>query len=270
MLTILNRHMKETHSSRSCFTLHVSTVGPGIIGVMIVLVTSLMNPRWANGGVVIEQKVTTGAAGKPGRTINRTIMVQGDKEKFVVNDHVSIMIDAKAETVTLLDSQQKIFRELPFKKVMGTLFDPNHLLYLPFKSTDKTRRVLGFKCQDYTGAKYSGPLMTSVTACFSSDAPGLEDFSHFMKTELQRLGHRAHGVSVPAGVPLIIESSHGANPSFTMRDLPEKELLAFKSRIAKIPPQLTSEEVTKITSEKLTPDVFSTPAGYTRHGPALD
>jgi hypothetical protein len=270
VLVILNRPMKETQSNPPCSTVRVSTVSLGITGITFVLLALLMNPRSVEAGVVIAQKITTSAAGSPGQTVNHTIMVQDDKEKFVVDAHVSIVIDLNAEKVTLLNSQHKVFRELPFKQVMGTLFDPNHFLYLPFKSTDKTRRVLGFKCQSYTGTKYSGPLMTSVTACFSSDAPGSEEFSHFLKTELERLGHRAQGVSIPAGIPLIIESTHGGNPSFTMRDIAEKDLLAFKSRIAKIPPQLTRQEVTKLTSVKLPLDAFSTPAGYTRQGPAMD
>ena len=248
----------------------MSTRSLELASIVIILLVSLINPREAHAGVVIEQKVTTGAAGAPGRTANRTIMMQGDKEKFVIDDHLSIVIDPKGDKVIVIDSQHKIFRELPFKRVMGTQFDPNRLLYLPFKSTRKTRHVIGFTCEDYTGGKYSGPLMTTVAACFSTQPVGSREYSRFIKTELQRLGRRAQGVSIPAGVPLIVESTHGANPSFTMPDLPEKELLAFKSRIAKIPPQLTRAEVTKISPEKLSPDVFSTPTGYTRRGPKLD
>ena len=79
-------------------------------------------------------------------------------------------------------------------------------------------------------------------------------------------GSPGGAISFPAGVPLIIESTRGVNPSFVLADVPKEEAARFKSRIAKIPPQVTREEVTKITSEKLSPDAFNTPAGYVRVG----
>jgi hypothetical protein len=256
---------KQLCSIRSARTLHLE-----MICLMIILLVVTLDRRIANAGLVIEQRVTMGAAGAPGRTINRTLMVQGDKEKFEINDHQSLVFDASAETVTALDSQSKIFRELPFRKVMGTALDPNRLLYMAFKSTDSTREILGSKCQDYTSALYKGPLMVVTTACFSTSPAGSDEFSRLMKSVIQHLRRRARGVVLPDGIPLVIESTRRANPSFTPVDVPEKEALIFKSRIAKIPPQLTRQEVTKITSATLTPDVFNTPAGYTRRGAVPD
>ena len=137
---------------------------------------------------------------------------------------------------------------------------------MAFKSTDKTRELLGFKCRDYTGAIYSGPLMAATTACFSTDAAGSDEFTHFMQSMFRRSGKSGGAISFPAGVPLIIELTRGVNPSFVPADVPKEEAARFKSRIAKIPPQVTREEVTKITSEKLSPDAFNTPAGYVRVG----
>ncbi len=79
-------------------------------------------------------------------------------------------------------------------------------------------------------------------------------------------GKSGGAISFPAGVPLIIELTRGVNPSFVPADVTKEEAARFKSRIAKIPPQVTREEVTKITPEKLPPDAFNTPAGYVRVG----
>jgi hypothetical protein len=197
-------------------------------------------------------------------------MLQDDKEKFQVAEDVSVVIDASKRIVTLLDSGHKTFRELPFKTVRGTSLDPDRPLYMSFKSTDKTRELLGFKCRDYTGARYSGPLMAATTACFSADAAGSDEFTHFMQSMFRRSGKSNWAISFPVGFPLIIESMRGVNPSFVPADVTKEEAARFKSRIAKIPPQVTREEVTKITSEKFPPDAFTTPAGYTRLGKEPD
>jgi len=235
-------------------------------GIIIILLIAMFNPGTAKAGVVIEQRISIGAPGAPGSVRTSTLMLQDDKEKFQVDDHVSVVIDATDRTVTVLDGTHKSVRELPFKRVKWTSFDPNRLLNVPFKSTDKTRELLGFTCRDYTGASYSGPLMAATTACFSTDAAGSDEFTHFMQLMLRRPGKSGGAVSLPMGVPLIIESTRGVNPSFAPPDVPKEEAARFKSRIAKIPPQVTREEVTKITHEKIPPDAFNTPAGYVRVG----
>lgn len=240
-----------------------------MIAITIILLIAILSPVMARAGVIIEQRITVGAPGAHRSVRTRTLMLQDDKEKFQVDDHVSVVIDASNRIVTLLDSGHKTFRELPFKIVIGSTLNPHHLLNVPFKSTDKTRELLGFRCRDYTGARYSGPLMAATTACFSTNAAGSDEFTHFMQLMLRRSGKSGGAISFPVGVPLIIESTRGVNPSFVpadVTDVTKEEAARFKSRIAKIPPQVTREEVTKITPEKLPPDSFNTPAGYVRVG----
>lgn len=237
---------------------------------MLLMLTAMLNLRVALAGVVIEERVTDGASGPKSIVTNRTLMVQDDKEKFLINDHQSLVIDADAGTVTALDDRHMMFRDLPFGKIIGTNMDPNRLLYMAFTNVDNSRKVAGFKCRDYKGVTYAGPLMRATTACFSTGVAGADEFGHFMKSLLQRVGSRARGVSIPAGIPVVVESTHGVNPSFTPVGVADKEALQFKNRIAKIPAQVTREEVIKITSKKLSRDVFSTPRGYTRVGPEPD
>jgi hypothetical protein len=242
-------------------------VTPRMISIIIIVLVATFNPGRAKAGVVIEQKITISAPGEPSSVRNRTLMLEGDKEKFQVDEHVSVVIDITNRTATMLNYANKAFRELPLGNVIGTTLDPNYLLYIAFKSTDHTRELAGFKCHDYTGVTYVGPTFTVTTACFSTNAAGSDDFSHFMRL-IEGLSGRT--ISVPAGVPLIIESTRKVNPAFSPPDIPAKEAVKFKTQIAKIPPQVTQTVVTKITSEKLSPDVFNSPAGYTRLGPRLN
>ncbi|GEM_PF-2286797 len=241
-----------------------STITAGIV------LAAVAAPKNVKAGIVIEQKVTIGNGTSVAREGGQKLMLQGDKEVLLLNDQQSVVIDADAAKVTTIDRGHKLFRELPFRKVMGTSLDPNRFLYLPFKSTGKFERILGVKCEDYKGVKVRGPLMTSVTACFSTEAQGSKTFAHLMKLVVERLGRKAQGVWLPDGLPLMVEATRATNPSFTFPDVPPKDLLQFKQRIAKIPPQVTRQVVTKLTSEKLTPEAFRVPAGYKRVGPLPD
>ena len=236
-----------------------------MMSIIIILLVTILNPAMAKAGVVIEQRITFNSPGEPGSVRKRTLMLQGDKERFQIDDRMSIVIDADSRTVAVLDDLNKSVRELPLKRVIGTTRDPNYLLYMAFKSTDKTRELLGFKCRDYTGTAYIGATIAVTTACFSTDAAGSDDFSHFMKSMVRDSGPPGRSISVPAGVPLIIESTLRVNPALASPDIPAQETVRFRNRISKMPPQVTRVVVTKITSEKLSPDKFSSPAGYTRH-----
>jgi hypothetical protein len=262
--------MRDTDFNRHYPACPSSAANTVMVGMTILLAVAVLDPQTAKAGVVIEQRITVSTPGEPGSVRNRTLILQDNKEKFQIRDGVSIIIDANDRTVNLLDDGHKIFRELPFRKVIGSSLDPNSSLYLAFKTTDKTRELLGFKCRDYAGARYRGPLMASATVCFSTDAPSSKDFSHFVESTIPRAAQSSGSISVPAGVPLIIESSKGINPSFVRQDVPKEEAERFRSRIAKIPPQVTRVEVTKIESKQLSPEVFNIPTGYSRIGPEVN
>ena len=241
-----------------------------MIGITIILLGATLNPPIAKAGMVIEQRITVGAPGAPGPVRNRTLMLQGDKEKFQVREGISVVIDANDRTVMLLDETHKTYHELPFARVIGSSLDPNSPLYLAFKTTDKTHELLGFKCRDYAGARYRGPLMAATTACFSTDAPSSAEFTHFVQSTVRRATQFGGSISLPSGVPLIIELTRGINHSFVPADVSKEEAERFRSRIAKIPPQITRVEVTKIESKQLSPEVFTIPTGYSRIGRAVN
>jgi hypothetical protein len=262
--------MRDADPRQHYFASPASRAAAAIIVCFIIILIAMTKPPLAIAGVIIEQRISISSGGAPGSVRDRTLILQDDKEKVQIRDGLSVVIDANERTVTVVDDQHKIFRQLPFRKVVGSSLDPNSPLYMSFKTTDKTRESLGFKCRDYTGATYRGPLMAATTACFSSDVPNSEEFSHFVQSTIRHLGTSNASISIPIGVPLMIELTRGINRSFVPQDVPKQEADRFRARIAKIPPQVTRIEVTKIESKKLSPDLFSIPTGYSRRGPALD
>lgn len=260
--------MNETYLRQACSSRPLSSARSIMVGIAILLL--IVGVGSVTAGVIIQQRITVGTLGEPASVRNRTLMLQDDKERFEVKDGVSIVIDANYRTVTMIDDKHKIFREVALGKIIGTPLDPDGRLYLGFTTTDKTRKLLGFKCRDYTGARYHGPLMEVTTACFSTDAPNSEEFSHLVQSMVQHAGPAGASISVPSGVPLIIESTSGVNPSFVLPDASKEEAERFRSRLAKIPPQVTRVEVTKIESKQLLPEVFNIPTGYSRRGPEVN
>jgi hypothetical protein len=258
--------MGETDNNRTCLARPLNTVNSKTISIAITLLVTIFSSGIVEAGVIIEQKITQGAPGALGAVRKSTLMLQDDKVKFELRDRVSVVIDSDDQKVTVIDDGRKTFHELPFRKVVGTSFDPNRLLYTTFNGTDKTRVLAGFKCRDYAGARYNGPLMVATTACFSTDVAGSDDFTHFLKSMARHSRYPKAATSRPPGIPLIIESTRGINPAYVPPHVSTKEAERFKSTIAKIPPQTTRVEVTKITSEKFSPDAFNTPSGYKRVG----
>jgi hypothetical protein len=262
--------MRYTDSNQRHCSRPLSATNAIVMGITVMLLGAAFNPPMVRAGVIIEERITAGTAGEPGSVRNRTLMLQDDKEKFQIRNGMSVVIDANDRTVTLFDESHKTFHELPFRRIVGSNLDPNGPLYLIFKTTDKTRELLGFKCRDYAGTRYRGPLMAATTACFSTDAPSSAEFSHFLQAAVRHVVQSGTSLSVPSGVPLIIQSTRGVNPSFFPADVPKEEAERFRSRIAKIPPEVTRVEVTKIESKPLSPDVFNIPTGYTRVGPEVN
>jgi hypothetical protein len=239
------------------------------VGAAMVVLMAAINPGPARAGVVIEQRISVGNGAAPSAVRSRTLMLQDDKEKFQIVNGMTVIIDANDRTVMFLDDKNKIFSELPLRRLIGTSLDPNRDVYQAFKSSNRSRELLGFKCQDYTGERNSGPLLTATTACFSTNATGANDFDHFIKTIVRHSG-RLEGASIPAGLPLAIESKRGVNTSFVPPDVSVEEAHRFQRQIAHIPTQITRVDVTKITSVKLSTDTFTAPAGYVRRGPRPD
>ena len=65
-----------------------------MIAITIILLVAILSPVMTRAGIIIEQRITVAAAGTPGSVSTRTLMLQDDKEKFQVDDHVSVVIDA--------------------------------------------------------------------------------------------------------------------------------------------------------------------------------
>jgi hypothetical protein len=236
-----------------------------------VVVIAMLASVTARAGVVMEEEETNSAAGAAGGKHNRTVMIEGHKQK-VVTDKRSVVIDLDSGSMTLINPGEKTYFQMPFPPQGPMSQSMKSLIsqHLDYQKAEGQRTVAGFKCQDY---KSSGKLPTgeySATSCFSSDAPGAAEFTAFQTALAAKVGSGSAGAAkIPEGVPLAIHTVTKMT-GFSMPGIPPEQAKMMSQMMANRPPVVSDTTVTKIAAQKLGADTFAVPAGYTkREMPAM-
>ena len=225
----------------------------------------------ARAGVVLEQEETlsngaaAGTSGPPPR--KRTVMVEGNKEKMILDGGRYVIIDLDKGTLTMISSANKTYIESPFppagargmmaKQFVGDSFN--------YQKTDKKQTVAGYNCVEYTNSSKTPNSVSSTTACYSKDAPGAAEYAAFQKAAALKvsatLGPESAGI--PDGIPLLTHTSRKLT-GVTMPGLPPDQATKLSQMMANRPPMVSDLKVIKITAETLPADTFSIPEGYTK------
>jgi hypothetical protein len=229
--------------------------------------TLAMTALPAAAGVVITQKqhVTNGANT---RDAEQTISVQGNKQKMETERH-TIITDLDKGMMYVIDPKAKTYFEIEFppKGQMGAMMAASQNAAKNFKKAGTTREIAGYKCTDYNGGGHMMQGDYTVKECFSTAAPGAEEFSAFEKNMADKLksagAGQAGGGEIPDGVPLATDSTmkmgHVAMPGMA----PE-QAAKINEMMAKRPPVLITQMVEKIESKKLAAADFEVPAGFAK------
>ena len=227
----------------------------------IALATAAL-PAWA--GVVIKQKQNV-SNGTNTKDSEQTIMVQGNKQKMVIDKH-TVIYDLDKGKMYVLDPAEKSYFEMDFppKGQMAAMMAQSAPSSMNFKKTDaKPREIAGHKCQDYSGG---GHMMTgeyTVTECFSKDAPGAAEYGAFeknMTSKLKDAGSPGRG-EMPEGVPLAMDSSMKMG-NISIPGMSAEQAAKINQMVANRPPIVTKMTVTKVETQKLSDDTFAIPADF--------
>ena len=220
----------------------------------------------AAAGVVITQKqhVTNGTRTLDGE---QTISVQGNKQKMV-SEKRTIITDLDKGKVYVLDPKTKSYFEIEFPPPgpMAAVMAAQTSSAMNFKKAGTSRQVAGYKCADYDGG---GRMMAgdyTVKECFSTTAPGAQEFAAFEKSMADKLKNSGtttgHGV-IPGGVPLALDSSMKMG-NVNIPGMAPEQAAKINEMMAKRPPVVTTTVVEKIESKKLADNEFVIPDGYTK------
>jgi hypothetical protein len=211
----------------------------------LVLLATALGTGVAHAGVVVqEQQITDHGTGTP--TTNKiTVMVQGNKQKYVLGDgkQSSITDLDKGTRVVVLESR-KSYMEMPFPP--QGMHDSNPPS-VTFKKIGSQQSIAGYSCDDYvgTGSVPGGDM--KVEGCFSTTAPGAANFTDFQRMMAEKV----------KGTPLAIMSQ-------TPPGIPLKVDTTLTPKIPGRPPMTAKMTVTKVAEENLSADAFEAPKGYTK------
>jgi Domain of unknown function (DUF4412) len=206
-------------------------------------------------------------SGTNSRDAEQTISVQGNKQKMVTERH-TIITDLDKGKLYVLDPNAKTYFEVPFppKGQMAMMMASNTAAAMNFKKAGTTRAIAGYKCTDYDGGGHMMAGTYTIKECFSTAAPGAEEYAAFQKNMADKL--KSSGASpgtgeVPSGMPLALDSTMKMG-NVNVPGMSPEQAAKINEMMAKRPPVTTSTVVEKIETKKLAASDFEIPADYTK------
>jgi Domain of unknown function (DUF4412) len=235
-----------------------------VFAILVALLCgAVASPLFA--GVVLTQEIVT-TSGSNNSTDNRTIMIQGNKQKVVMNQQ-TIVLDLDGGKMIVLDPSSKTYTELAFPPQgrMASVMQSMGGVNLAFQKTGATHTLSGYQCDEYDSKGKSMMGEFSAKGCFSSKAPGATEYAAFSKTLAKKFadaGMATTSGTQPDGVPLELQTSTKLT-SFNIPGMPPEQAERLKAIMANRPPTVTKSTTTSIKTEDLPADTFAVPADYT-------
>ncbi len=216
----------------------------------------------ALAGVIVEEQETINRGGQP-ITRARTIMIQGNKQK-IVSEHDIMITDLDRGVMLLVTPARKTYSEMTFPP--QGMAPSAGMANIKFAKAGRSQTIDGYKCENYTGVSRMMGTHSDIVECFSTSAPGADDFAAFQKEMIRKLkGTSAAAMveDVPNGVPLSAESTTSMK-GLTIPGMPPDQAQKLAQMMANRPPIVTKTTVTKIITKSLADSEFAPPAGYTK------
>lgn len=219
----------------------------------------------ALAGVVMTQNIVT-SSGSSSATDNRTVMIEGNKQKVVMRDQ-TIVLDLDAGKMILLNPATRTYTELPFPPTgqMATMMQNVGGVNLDFKKTGGTQTLSGYQCQQYNSNATSSMGQFTANGCFSSQAPGAAQYTAFTQNMAKKFADAGLAKTTgnqPDGVPIKLETSTKLT-NFSIPGMSPDQAEKLKQMIASRPPTISKTTTTSIKTAEIPIDTFSIPAGYT-------
>jgi len=224
----------------------------------------------ASAGVVVDEKQIIDQPDGNKVTRTRTVMIEGDKQKSIIdNGNRTVITDLGKGTMMMVDGTRKTYVEFPFPPQGGGMAAMQGVVSptISFKKTGGHDKIIGYSCDEYSGAGTVGGNSVSMLGCFSDSAPGATDYSNFQREMADKVKGTtmANMGRIPQGVPLrlTITTTLGNLPTAGMS--PEQanklsQMLAHRQFV-------TNTTVSKISTESLPADSFQAPSGYQKQQP---
>jgi hypothetical protein len=227
----------------------------------------------ASAGVVMSETETMVSGQPNGKTPpprQQTMMIQGNKQKTVIDGGRTIITDLDKGTTLIINPAQKTYFERPFPPQGPKGAPPSGMHASQFTKTGKSRTIGGNTCEDYNGSGKFAMGDFSVVSCVSTSAPGAAEFTSFQKKMTAKLKDTqfAMPANLPDGIPLEQDTTTKMNV-MNMPNLPPQAAEQLKKQFANRPPIVTKIEVTKVEAKQIAASEFEPPAGFTKREPMM-
>ena len=230
----------------------MKSVSCKIVGIATLLV--LTSRAGASAGVAMaETSFAAGARGSIGQ--DKTLYVQGNKQK-IEEDNIAQITDLDKNLVYIIDKNRGVFAEIPLQTLSSKQLDNLYAEPILTK-TGKTRVVADHSCQEYRATDGNKLEHATVSACVSTNVPGVKAIAEFDRNMIARLGgHKSKEKSIRSdGAGLILEKK--STLSFRVPDRSRGNAYQTTSLVVET-------RVEKIESITLSPETFNPPTGYKR------
>jgi Domain of unknown function (DUF4412) len=218
----------------------------------------------AGAGVVVDEQQSVDELNGARITRSRTVMIEGDKQKSIIDNGArTIITDLDNGTMTILDGQHKSYVQFPFppKGAGAAAIQSGLSPTMSFKKTGSHDTIIGYSCNDYSGAGTVNGNAVTMSGCFSDTAPGAADYSNFQRVMADKVKGTtlANMREIPPGVPLkleittVIGNPPAGTPPAQAQNL--RNMLDHRRFV-------TNTTVSKISTKPLTADSFQVPADY--------
>jgi hypothetical protein len=203
----------------------------------------------AGAGVVVDEQQIVDQPNGSKVTRARTVMIEGDKQKSIINNGnqnlITVITDLGKGTMIVVDGTHKTYTEIPFPPKGGGMaaMQAGMSPTISFKKTGGHDKIIGYPCDEYSGAGTVGGNSVRISGCFSDSAPGAADYSNFqheMADKVKGTG-MANMWQIPQGVPL---------------------RLTINTALGN-----TNTTVSGISTKSLPADSFQAPLGYQKQQP---
>ncbi len=166
----------------------------------------------AGAGVVIQGQEQASRSVSPRvQSTPYTMMIEGKQEKIVLGS-MQLIIDLAANKVLVMMAGRGAYFELPYpppsdigQLILRRILPPT----VKYKKTGKHLTLAGHGCDQYAGMGALESAAVSVEACYSTDAPGAQDYAAFVKNAAAKAGQASAAASdeIPQGIPLELDAT---------------------------------------------------------------
>ncbi|MBV8771485.1 MAG: DUF4412 domain-containing protein [Deltaproteobacteria bacterium] len=232
------------------------------VSVLLAIVTMAF-AAIAAAGVVVDEQQTVDELNGARITRARTVMIEGDRQKSIIDNGArTIITDLDKGTMTILDGRRKTYVQIPFPpKTTGMTIPGGLSPSVTFKKTGGHDSVIGYSCDEYSGAGTVTGNSVTMSGCFSGSVPGAADYSNFQRVMADKVKGTtmANMGDIPPGVPLRLKiTTTIGNPPLQMPPAQARSLREMLDHRQFV----TDTTVSKISMKSLTADSFQVPADY--------